>query len=68
MKVRVLRGVCIGVDRHLKPGDTEDLDAALVNYLVSIQAVEALKDEPVKTEVKTEPAPERGAVASRKEK
>lgn len=46
MKVRALRGVCIGVERHLKPGDTADLEPALVNFLVSIRAVEQVKDEP----------------------
>ena len=30
MKIRACRGVCIGVDRHLKPGDLADLDAAQV--------------------------------------
>lgn len=63
MKVRALRGVCIGVDRHLKAGDTTDLDAAQVQFLVSIGAVEAVKDVP---EVKPEPqAPEK---SGRKEK
>ena len=46
--VRALRGVCIGVDRHLKAGDTADLDAATTVYLVGIGAVERVKDEPVK--------------------
>jgi hypothetical protein len=54
MRVRALRGVCIGVDRHLKPGDIEDLEPALVTYLVGIGAVEPVKDDP-KPEVK--PAP-----------
>lgn len=40
MKVKAIRGVCIGVDRHMKPGDVEDLEAALVTFLVSIGAVE----------------------------
>lgn len=63
MKVRALRGVCIGVERHLKPGDTADLDAAQVQFLVSIGAVEAVKEEPeVKPEIK---APEK---SGRKEK
>jgi hypothetical protein len=46
MKVQALRGVCIGVDRHLKAGDTEDLEPALVTFLVGIGAVERVKDEP----------------------
>lgn len=60
MKVKALRGVCIGVDRHLKAGDVEDLEPALVTYLVSIKAVTRDVDEsqPPKTEaipVKTVP-------------
>jgi len=46
MKVRALRGVCIGVDRHLVPGDTADLEPATVTFLVYIKAVEVVKDEP----------------------
>lgn len=46
MKVKALRGVCIGVARHLKPGDIEDLDAALVTYLVGIGAVEHVLQKP----------------------
>jgi hypothetical protein len=53
MRVKALRGVCIGVDRHLKAGDIEDLEPALVTYLSGIGAVEAVKDEPeAKPEVK----------------
>lgn len=63
MRVRCLRGVCIGVDRHLKPGDTADLEPALVTYLTGIRAVEAMPAEP---EPKHEtPAPEK---SGRKEK
>lgn len=54
MKYRALRGVCIGVGRHLSAGDTADLDAATGQFLVSIRAVEPAKDEP-----KIEPAPEK---------
>jgi hypothetical protein len=46
MKVRALRGVCIGAGRHLKAGDVDDLEPALVTYLVSIRAVEPVIDEP----------------------
>ena len=45
MKVQALRGVCIGVERHLKAGDTADLEPATVQFLVSIGAVERVKDE-----------------------
>ena len=40
MKVRATRGVCIGVEKHLKEGDVVDLDTAMVQYLTSIKAVE----------------------------
>lgn len=46
MKVRALRGVCIGVDRHLKPGDIADVDAGTLTFLVGIRAVEVVPDEP----------------------
>lgn len=48
MKVRALRGVCIGVDRHLQPGDVSDVDASTSQFLVSIQAVEVVAEEPAK--------------------
>jgi len=54
MKVRACRGVCIGVDRHLKAGDLADLDAAQVTFLVGIGAVEVV---PVESEPKPD-APE----------
>jgi hypothetical protein len=47
MKVRAVRGVCIGVERHLKPGDTADLNPAEVTFLVSIGAVAPVLDEPL---------------------
>lgn len=50
MKIQARRGVCIGVDRHLKAGDLADLDAALVTFLVSIGAVELVKEAPVPTQ------------------
>lgn len=50
MRVKALRGVCIGVDRHLKAGDSADLDAAMVTFLKSIGAVEIVPDEPKKPE------------------
>ena len=56
MKVRALRGVCIGVGRHLSAGDSADLDAATVTFLAGIGAVELVKDEP--TPVPVEPIPE----------
>ena len=58
MKVRALRGVCVGVDHHLVAGDVVDLDAAQVPFLVSIKAVEVVPDEvskAVKTKTKSTP-------------
>lgn len=46
MLVRALRGVCIGIARHLAPGETADLDAAQVQFLAGIGAVERVPDEP----------------------
>lgn len=46
MNVRALRGVCIGVDRHLRAGDSADLDPAMVTFLVGIGAVERIDDMP----------------------
>ncbi len=54
MKVKALRGVCIGVDRHLVAGDSADLEPALVTYLVGIGAVEHLKHE---SQPEPEPTP-----------
>ncbi len=65
MKVKALRGVCIGVDRHLPAGDTEDLEPALVTFLVGIGAVERVADEPapipvpVPVPIPIEPIPEK---------
>ena len=50
MKCRALRGVCIGPGRNLVPPETADLDAATGQFLISIKAVEEVKDEPVKIE------------------
>ena len=62
MKVRALRGVCIGVEKHLAPGDEADMDAATVQFLASIGAVARVIDA-LPTEF--EPAP---AKPVRKEK
>lgn len=47
MLIRALRGVCIGVERHLVVGDAADLDPATGNYLINIGAVEEVKPETV---------------------
>lgn len=66
MKVRALRGVCIGVGRVLKPGDDPvELDAATAQFLVSIKAVEEAKDAPVKDEPPVDSVP---AKTGKKEK
>lgn len=48
--VRALRGVCVGVNRHLVPGETADVSAADVPFLTSIGAVELVPDEPAAVE------------------
>jgi hypothetical protein len=58
MKVKALRGVCIGVDRHLKAGDVVDLEPALVTFLTGIGAVERVPDEPPKPDPEAEPKEE----------
>lgn len=67
MKVKCCRGVCIGVNQHLKPGDFADLDAAQVPFLVSIGAVELVEDAPAVPPVLTA-APEPDPQPRKKEK
>jgi hypothetical protein len=60
MKVRALRGVCIGVERHLLPGETADLEASTAAYLTSIGAVVAVVEAapaPAVEVVEAAPAP-----------
>lgn len=68
MRVKARRGVCIGVERHMKPGDIEDLgDAALVTFLTGIGAVELVPEDPppppppeeTRVESESKPAPEK---------
>jgi hypothetical protein len=47
MKIKARRGVCIGVDRNLKPGDLADLDLVTVEFLEGIGAVERVPDAPI---------------------
>jgi hypothetical protein len=49
MKARALRGVCIGVERHLAPGDIADIDPGTFTFLSGIGAVEAVPDDRVET-------------------
>ena len=60
MKIRALRGVCIGVNRSIAAGEDADLDAATVQFLTSIGAVEIVKDLPAH-EPLPEPSPAPGA-------
>jgi hypothetical protein len=53
-RVRALRGICVGVERHLVPGEVADVDGQQVPFLASIGAVELVIDEPAAVE----PAPE----------
>lgn len=55
MNVRALRGVCIGPDRHLAPGQVAELDPATGRYLVNIGAVEAYSQPPAPAPAATPP-------------
>lgn len=69
MRVRALRGVCIGVDQHLKAGDPADLEPATVQFLVSIGAVERVPDDPPPAEaIPAKPEPDLKATKVAKEK
>lgn len=57
MQVRALRGVCIGVERHLAEKDVVDLDPATGKYLIGIGAVEEVVPEPEKPEPAAAPEP-----------
>lgn len=70
MSYRACRGVCIGVDRHLKAGDLvpADVDTDTVKFLVSIGAVVFVPDkadvpDPIQDEANTpvqdEPKPKK---------
>lgn len=62
MKARALRGVCIGVDRHLMPGDIEDMSEQMFSFLASIGAVELAEDELQADVSATAKAPARAAL------
>ena len=69
-KVTAKRGVCIGPDRHLVPGETADLDDGTADYLRNIGAVELAPAEPVSDLLAEEPIESKStpAKAGRKEK
>lgn len=62
MKVKALRGVCVGPEQHLAVGDTAELDEGTAGFLMSIDAVEPFVEKPTKkpkaTETKSETAEE----------
>ena len=68
MRIRARRGVCIGVDRHLKAGDLADLDTAQVTFLVGIGAVEVVPAEPEAPAAEPEADPEEPKAETRKRK
>lgn len=70
MKVVAIRGVCIGVDRHLVPGEEADLDVATVRFLAGIGAVREVAEAPAEardaaTDGQADSAP-KGAKAPKK--
>ena len=68
MKITALRGVCIGVDRHLQAGDHADLDPAMVTFLVGINAVERTLDAPAPPVIQIAPDQVPDAPVSEKSK
>jgi hypothetical protein len=51
MQVQATRGVCVGPDQHLAPGQVADVEAGAARFLLSIGAVQAYtppqpKDDP----------------------
>lgn len=69
---RVLRGVCVGPERHLAPGqEAQIVDEHLAQYLVSIGAVERMPDPPAPEEPAADPhhaaAPATKKTAGKKE-
>jgi len=64
---RALRGVCVSPGKHLVAGETTaELDKATAQYLLSIKAVEEVKDEPVKSETPKESVPEKSGKSKEK--
>lgn len=69
MKVKALRGVCVGIERHLVAGETAELDDALSTFLIGIKAVELVKNEPPRADVpQTDPEPLPAKKPGKKEK
>ena len=56
VKVKALRGVCVGIERHLKMGEIAVVDAASAQFLVSIGSVERIPETPPKAVAKKESA------------
>lgn len=69
MKIRALRGVCVGIEQHLKAGDIHETDPASSKFLVSIGAAEHVVDEPVpELPVIPDPVPDADEKTSRRGK
>jgi hypothetical protein len=62
-EVRAIRGVCIGPDRHLAPGEVATLEPPVAKFLISIGAVSAHAPEPAAPV----PAPTPAKPATKKE-
>jgi hypothetical protein len=45
MRVKAMRGVCVGVEDNLKEGDVRDLDPATADYLKNIGAAVDASEE-----------------------
>jgi hypothetical protein len=64
-----LRGVCIGVDRHLVPGDpVPDIGDDTTQFLVSIGAIGKAPQQPAETAAEPTPEATKPVKAGAKEK
>ena len=57
--VRALRGVCVGANQHLQPGETAEVVGSDLQYLIALKAVEIYEPEPVGEVAKPKPVKEK---------
>lgn len=63
MKVKALRGVCVGPEDNLEPGQERELDENTASYLVNLGAAEQVVEQAVSAAVPVE-APAESAPAA----
>jgi hypothetical protein len=66
MRVKAMRGVCVGVEDNLKEGEVRDLDPGTADYLKNIGAAVDAPEEEVAgvPAAEAKPAPEEAAAAA----